>query len=105
MCFTDVPADRQQAELIDPAVNCTLGVLESAKKAGTVRRVVMLSSMGAFATPELVGPGKAPETEAVVSEASLNEYKKPPYSNTSKWPPSRWPEERARRRRVRKGSG
>lgn len=84
MCFAEVPAERQQAELIDPAVNCTLGVLESAKKAGTVRRVVMLSSMGAFTSPELVGPGYVPETETVVSEATLNEYKKPPYSNTCK---------------------
>ena len=84
MCFAEVPAERQQKELIDPAVSCTLGVLESAKKAGTIRRVVMLSSTGAFATPELVGPGYVPETETVVSEASLNEYQGPPYSNTRK---------------------
>lgn len=82
MCFTEVPPERQQAELIDPAVNCTLRALESAKKAGTIRRVVIMSSMGAFASPELVGPGYVPQTTEVVSEASLNEYKKPPYSNT-----------------------
>ena len=86
MCFAEVPAEKQQAELIEPAVNCTLRVLESVKKAGTVRRVVMLSSMGAFASPELVGPGYVPETVAVISEASLNEYKEPPYSNTCKCP-------------------
>ncbi|KAK8131544.1 reductase [Apiospora sp. TS-2023a] len=83
--FAEIPADRQQAEMIDPAVACTLNMLESVRTAGgaTVRRVVVLASLIAFASADVMGPAWVPAegTEARPSEDTLNEYITPPFSN------------------------
>lgn len=54
-----------QRDLVDPAVNGTLSVLRSCKRAGTVKRVVLTSSMAAV-TDE-------PESAHVLTEADWNE--------------------------------
>mmetsp|Transcript_15165 Transcript_15165/g.52697 ORF Transcript_15165/g.52697 Transcript_15165/m.52697 type:complete len:333 (-) Transcript_15165:128-1126(-) len=57
-----------QRDLVDPAVKGTLNVLRSAKKAGTVRRVVVTSSCAA------VAPNKPPEDpEYVFTEDDWND--------------------------------
>jgi len=53
-----------QRDLVDPAVKGTRNVLDSAKKAGTVKRVVLTSSMAAI-TDE-------PESDHVLTEADWN---------------------------------
>ncbi|KAK8018714.1 hypothetical protein PG991_007904 [Apiospora marii] len=83
--FAEIPADRQQAEMIDPAVACTLNMLESVRGAGgaTVRRVVVLASLIAFASADVMGPAWVPAegTEARPSEDTLNDYITPPFPN------------------------
>lgn len=77
MPFTDGDVER---DVIIPAVKCTLQALESAKKAGTVKRVVILSSVGAFAGPELVGGDYIPPEEIFVGE-KINDDFGPPFIN------------------------
>ncbi|KAK8069064.1 hypothetical protein PG994_005680 [Apiospora phragmitis] len=74
--FAEIPAERQQAEMIDPAVACTLNMLESVRGVGgpTVRRVVVLTSLIAFASAEA---GR----EVVLNEGTLNDYITPPFPN------------------------
>lgn len=83
--FAEIPADRQQAEMIDPAVACTLNMLESVRSAGaaTVRRVVVLASLIAFASADVMGPAWVPAegTEARPSEDTLNDWIAPPFPN------------------------
>jgi len=46
-----------QTELVDPAVNGTIAVLEAAKRSGTVKRVVITSSVAAvYSNPDDNGP-------------------------------------------------
>lgn len=54
-----------QRDLVDPAVKGTTGVLESCRKAGTVKRVVLTSSMAAI-TDE-------PDSDHVYTEADWND--------------------------------
>lgn len=77
MPFTD--GDMEQ-DIIIPAVKCTLRALESAQKAGTVKRVVMVSSLGAFASPEIVGGTYVPPEEIFLGE-KLNDDFGPPFYN------------------------
>ncbi|KAK6840562.1 hypothetical protein PG995_016316 [Apiospora arundinis] len=73
--FAEIPPERQQAEMIDPAVACTLGVFESAKGAGgaTVRRIVVLASLAAFASVDAMGPTWAPaEGDTAALRSSLD---------------------------------
>ncbi|KAK8879012.1 NAD(P)-binding protein [Apiospora arundinis] len=81
--FAEIPPERQQAEMIDPAVACTLGVFESAKGAGgaTVRRIVVLASLAAFASVDAMGPTWAPAEGDVFegSERSINDWISPPF--------------------------
>lgn len=69
-----------ESEFIVPAVKGTLGALESARKSGTVKRVIMLSSMGAFAAPEIVEGPYVPPEEVFLSDKP-NEDFDPPYSS------------------------
>ena len=61
-----------------PAVKGTLGALESAQKAGTVKRVIVLSSMGAFAGPEIVGGAYVPPEEIFLGDKPNDDFG-PPY--------------------------
>ncbi|KAH8652156.1 hypothetical protein BX600DRAFT_527334 [Xylariales sp. PMI_506] len=79
--FGAMEPERFHDGFVVPAVNCTLSVLESARKVGTVKRVVCISSSGAFATPELLGPTWIPPETVYISEANLNNYLEPPYSD------------------------
>lgn len=74
------PPERQHAEFIAPAEECTLAALESAKRAGTVKRVVCISSIGGFITPELLGP-EVPEEKTWLSDETLNDYLQPPFQD------------------------
>ncbi|KAG8167853.1 hypothetical protein KVR01_003542 [Diaporthe batatas] len=76
MPFTDGDAEKD----IIQAVQCTLQALESAKKAGTVKRVIILSSVGAFAGPDLVGGSYVPHEEILVGE-KINDDFGPPFVN------------------------
>ncbi|KAK8098319.1 uncharacterized protein PG998_013805 [Apiospora kogelbergensis] len=81
--FAEIPPERQQAEMIDPAVACTLNALESARGPGgaTVRRVIILASLAAFASADAMGPDWAPPVGEVFegSERSLNDWILPPF--------------------------
>ncbi|KKY33603.1 putative nad dependent epimerase dehydratase [Diaporthe ampelina] len=77
MPFTD--GDMEQ-DVIIPAVKCTLRALESAQKAGTVKRVVVTSSLGAFAGPELVGGTYVPPEEIFLGEKPNDDFG-PPFLN------------------------
>ncbi|KAK7943661.1 uncharacterized protein PG986_012774 [Apiospora aurea] len=83
--FADLPADRQQAEMIDPAIACTLNMLESVRTAGgaTVKRVVVLASLIAFANADVMGPTWVPAEgqEIYPNEDTLNDYISPPFPN------------------------
>lgn len=75
--FTDGDVEKN---VVVPAVNCTLRALESAQKAGTVKRVVVLSSLGAFAGPELVGGTYVPEEEIFLGDKPNDDFGPPYYS-------------------------
>jgi nucleoside-diphosphate-sugar epimerase len=77
MPFTDGDAEKN---VIVPAVNCTLRALESAQKAGTVKRVIVTSSLGAFAGPDLVGGTWIPEEEIFLGD-KINDDFGPPFIN------------------------
>ncbi|KAH8764160.1 hypothetical protein F5883DRAFT_106886 [Diaporthe sp. PMI_573] len=77
MPFTDGDVER---DVIIPAVKCTLRALESAQKAGTVKRVIILSSLGAFVGPDLVGGTWVPPEEIFVGE-KINDDFGPPFIN------------------------
>lgn len=65
--------------IVAPAIAITLNALEAARNAGTVRRVICVGSMIAFARPEtLLGDSIPPNEDIVISEASLNDYLKVP---------------------------
>lgn len=79
----DMPPEQQWNELVEPAIGCTLAALESARCAGTVRRVVCLSSVGAFASPEIIAGSRVPpEGDLTVIDAStMNPYLEPPFAS------------------------
>lgn len=60
-----------------PAVKCTLRALESAQKAGAVKRVIVLSSIVAFVEPNLLIDYVPPE-EIILGEKPNDEFG-PPY--------------------------
>lgn len=68
-------------DLITPAIACTLGALESARKAAVVKRVIILSSMGAFAPPEIVGDSYDEPSEEIFIGEKANEKIDPPYTS------------------------
>ncbi|KAL1874539.1 hypothetical protein Daus18300_003558 [Diaporthe australafricana] len=78
-CATPMPFTEGDIEqdVIIPAIKCTLRALESAKKAETVKRVVVLSSLGAFAGPELVGGTYVPPEEIWLGEKPNDDFGPP----------------------------
>lgn len=79
-CATPLPFGEQLNEITATTVDCTLGALESARRAGTVKRVIILSSLGAFASPELIGGNFEPPEEIFLGDTP-NAYFGPPYVN------------------------
>lgn len=79
-CATPMPftTGDVEKEVIIPAVKCTLRALESAQKAGTVKRVLITSSLGAFAGPDLVGGSWVPPEEIFIGE-KINDDFGPPF--------------------------
>ncbi|KAH8681989.1 hypothetical protein BX600DRAFT_429887 [Xylariales sp. PMI_506] len=71
----------EQAEALAQGDKVALEALESAKRAGTVKRVVCTSSVAAFATPELIISLGELTQDAHVGEDTMNEYDEPPFDN------------------------
>lgn len=69
-----------EVDVIAPAVKCTLRALEGARRAGTVKRVVMISSVSAFIGPDLLGGDYVPPEEVILGEKPNDEIS-PPYSS------------------------
>ncbi|GKT60965.1 3-beta hydroxysteroid dehydrogenase [Colletotrichum tofieldiae] len=74
-----VPRDQHQEYFIQPAVRGTLGMLEAAKRAGTVRRVVITSSVVALASVEEM-EGRERRTTPVQPEERAG-FKPEPYES------------------------
>ncbi|KAF2270983.1 NAD(P)-binding protein [Lojkania enalia] len=70
--------DDPEKVLINPAVQGTLNILEAAKKAGTVKRVVITSSIVAIMPLEQIA---SPDPDIVIDETSRTELAAPPYAN------------------------
>lgn len=81
-CATPLPFGAAVHEYTTPTVACTLNALESARASGTVKRVVLIASLGVFASPELLGGAYEPaDGEALVLGETPNEVFDPPYAN------------------------
>lgn len=81
-CASPLPShvSGPEEDLTDPAVKCTLRALESAQKAGTVRRIIMVSSMAVFITPGLLTGTYIPSEEILLGEKP-NDDIDPPYDS------------------------
>ncbi|KAJ9623898.1 hypothetical protein H2203_005343 [Taxawa tesnikishii (nom. ined.)] len=66
--------ENQYDEIVLPAINCTLSALESAKRSGTVKRVVVTSSCGAYITPEILLGPELPEPVTLSEKDRNPEY-------------------------------
>lgn len=77
----DVPAERQNDEIIVPAVKATLRALEAAQKSGTVKRVVITSSAVAIIPPSILLPSDDPPSGRVVSGDDRLPEIEPPFDN------------------------
>jgi nucleoside-diphosphate-sugar epimerase len=77
----DIPAERQNDELIVPAVNATLRALEAAQKSGTVKRVVITSSAVALIPPSILLPSDDPPSNHVVTGNDRLPEIEPPFEN------------------------
>lgn len=77
-CATPLPFG-QLADITAPTIACTLGALESAREAGGVKRVILLSSVAAFAPPEVLAPGDH-EPSGISIGKTPNENFNPPYA-------------------------
>jgi nucleoside-diphosphate-sugar epimerase len=71
----DIPAERQNDELIIPAVNATLRALEAAEKSNSVKRVV------AIIPPSILLPSDDPPTTTVISGDDRLPEIEPPFGN------------------------
>lgn len=79
-CGTPLPFGLQNTELIQATVDCTLGVLETARRVGSVRRVIMISSVAAFLSPDLVGGDYEPPEEIFLGDKPNDDFG-PPFVN------------------------
>ena len=77
----DVPAERQNDELIVPAVKATLRALEAAQKSSTVKRVIIASSAVAIIPPSILLPSDDPPSARVVSGDDRLPDMEPPFDN------------------------
>jgi nucleoside-diphosphate-sugar epimerase len=77
----DIPAERQNDELIVPAVNATLRALEAAEKSNSVKRVVITSSAVAIIPPSILLPSDDPPTTTVISGDDRLPEIEPPFAN------------------------
>jgi nucleoside-diphosphate-sugar epimerase len=77
----DIPAERQNDELVVPAVNATLRALEAAQKSGTVKRVVVTSSAVALIPPSILLPSDDPPTTRVITGNDRLPAIEPPFEN------------------------
>jgi nucleoside-diphosphate-sugar epimerase len=77
----DIPPERQNDELIVPAVNATLRALEAAQKSGTVKRVVITSSAVAIVPPAILFPSDDPPSGHVASGDDRLPEMEPPFDN------------------------
>ncbi|ROW09435.1 hypothetical protein VMCG_02468 [Cytospora schulzeri] len=82
-CASPLPFSSGDPEndFIIPAVKCTLRALESAQKAGTVKRAILLSSVSAFIKPGILGGTYVPPEEVISGEKPNDEFG-PPYHST-----------------------
>lgn len=72
-------AEDQASHFITPAVRGTVGMLESAKKAGSVKRVVITSSLVANAPPDVLA-GATPSTLIYTGDSRYPRVE-PPFAN------------------------
>jgi len=77
----DIPAERQNDELVVPAVNATLRALEAAQKSGTVKRVIVTSSAVALIPPSILLPSDDPPTTRVITGNDRLPEMEPPFEN------------------------
>lgn len=77
----DIPPERQHDELIVPAVNGTLRALEAAQKSGTVKRVIITSSLVAIVPPAVLFPSEEPPTGYIGSGDNRISELEPPFAN------------------------
>lgn len=78
----EIPPERQHDELIVPAVNATLRALEAAQKSGSVKRVVITSSIVAIVPPAVALPSNDPPSGHVVNADDRLPELEPPFVNT-----------------------
>lgn len=80
-CASPLPFETSDPEndVVLPAVKCTLRALESAQKAGTVKRVIVTSSAVAFIEPDLFR-GYVPPEEVLLGVKPNDEFG-PPYDS------------------------
>lgn len=83
-CASPLPFSSSDSdeEFVSTSVKCTLRALESAQKAGTVKRVIILSSAGAFITQDIVIGTYVPPEEIVLDEKPNDNYGPPYLSKT-----------------------
>ncbi|KAK9778154.1 putative 3-beta hydroxysteroid dehydrogenase protein [Seiridium cardinale] len=76
---TEATLDREEAEIIQPAISITLNCLESARKVGTVKRVICLSSLAAFTRQAFFRNEVPTEEPVMLSPETVSDYWTPPY--------------------------
>jgi nucleoside-diphosphate-sugar epimerase len=77
----DIPPERQHEELIVPAVNATLRALEAAQKSGSVKRVIITSSLVAITPPAILFPSEESTGGYIGSGDDRISELEPPYAN------------------------
>lgn len=77
----DIPPEQQHDELIVPAVDATLRALEAAQKSGTVRRVVITSSVVAIIPLDVLLPSEEPVPARAASGDDRVAEPQPPFVN------------------------
>lgn len=77
----DIPPERQHDELIVPAVNATMRALEAAQKSGTVKRVIITSSLVAITPPAILFANGDPPSGYIGSGDDRIAELEPPFAN------------------------
>jgi nucleoside-diphosphate-sugar epimerase len=81
----DIAPEHQHDELVVPAIQATLRVLEAAQVAGTVKRVVITSSAGAIVPPNEILANDEPPVNRFVAVSADDRVAdvQPPYASLS----------------------